>query len=155
MTSLLESIETESARSTESSHPYAEAGRAGERFEGRPADDALVFAASTGEHWQDHDYRNWRKRVFKPAAVPVGIARPYDLRHSYASLRFAERANPAEIADEMGHSLEVLFNTYAHVIAELKGVGPVSAEALILEVRSGHILVTSPENTTATTGSPK
>jgi integrase len=122
---------------------------------GRPADDELVFAASTGAHWQDHDYRNWRKRVFKPAARPLGIARPYDLRHSYASLRFAERANPAEIADEMGHSLEVLFNTYAHVIAELKGVGPVSAEALILEVRNGHILVTSPENTTATTGSSK
>ncbi len=36
---------------------------------------------------------------------------------------FAERANPAEIADEMGHSLEVLFSTYAHVIAELKGAG--------------------------------
>lgn len=59
----------------------------------------------------------------EPAAGRLGIARPYDLRHSYASLRFAERANPAEIAEEMGHSLEVLFSTYAHVITELKGIG--------------------------------
>ena len=91
--------------------------------------------------------------MFKSAAAPVGIARPYDLRHSYASLRFAERANPAEIADEMGHSLEVLFNTYAHVIAELKGAGPVTAEALILEALRGHILVTSSGDSTATTRS--
>jgi hypothetical protein len=48
--------------------------------------------------------------------------------------------NPAEIADEMGHSLEVLFSTYAHVIAELKGAGKVSAEDLILEARRGRTL---------------
>ena len=113
---------------------------------GRPDNDALVFPAAGGGLWQDHDYRNWRKRVFKPAAGSLGIARPYDLRHSYASLRFAERANPAEIAEEMGHSLEVLFSTYAHVMAELKGTAAVSAEELILEARRGHISVTSTEN---------
>ena len=58
-----------------------------------------------------------------------------------------------EIAEEMGHSLEVLFSTYAHVIKELKGLGPVSSEDLILEARRGHILVTSSEDSTATTGS--
>ena len=120
---------------------------------GRPDDNTLVFPASDGGLWKDHDYRNWRKRVFKPAANPLGIAKPYDLRHSYASLRFAERANPAEIADEMGHSLEVLFSTYAHLIAELKGAGPVSAEALILEARCGHILTTSSEDAASMTGS--
>jgi integrase len=113
---------------------------------GRPGDDALVFPAAGGGLWQDHDYRNWRKRVFKPAAGSLGIARPYDLRHSYASLRFAERANPAEIAEEMGHSLEVLFGTYAHVMADLKGIAAVSAEELILKARSGHISVTSTGN---------
>ena len=53
----------------------------------------------------------------------------------------------------MGHSLEVLFSTYAHVIAELKGAGPVSAEELILEARRGHILTTSSEDATSMTGS--
>lgn len=49
----------------------------------------------------------------------------------------------------MGHSLEVLFGTYAHVIAELKGAGSVSAEDLILQARRGHILTTSPEKVAA------
>ena len=120
---------------------------------GRPDDTALVFPAADGGLWKDHDYRNRRRRLFKPSANPVGIAKPYDLRHSYASLRFAERANPAEIADEMGHSLEVLFSTCAHVIAELKGAGPVSAEELILEAHRGHILPTSSEDATSMTGS--
>lgn len=41
----------------------------------------------------------------------------------------------------MGHSLEVLLNTYAHVIADLKGAGQVSAEELILEARRDRALV--------------
>lgn len=112
---------------------------------GRPDDDALVFPAAGGGHWKDHDYRNWRKRVFQSAADPLGIARPYDLRHSYASLRFAESANPAEIADEMGNSLETLLSTYTHVIAELKGKRRVSAKKLIKEARSACITVASDE----------
>jgi integrase len=43
---------------------------------GRPDDRALVFPAADGGLWKDHDYRNWRKRVFKPAANPLGIAKP-------------------------------------------------------------------------------
>jgi integrase len=55
-------------------------------------------------------------------------ATPYDLRHSFASLMFHEQRNPLEIADMMGHSPQVLFSTYAHVIAELRGAAPISAE---------------------------
>ncbi len=39
-------------------------------------------------------------------------------------IELAERGNPAEIAEEMGHSLEVPFNPSAHIIADLKGRGP-------------------------------
>jgi hypothetical protein len=53
----------------------------------------------------------------------------------------------------MGHRLEVVFSTYAHVIADLKGAGRVSAEELILEARRGHVLVTSSEDATSMTGS--
>ena len=90
---------------------------------GHPDDAAPVFPAASGAYWKDHDYRNWRKRVFNLTAAALGIARLYDLRHSYASLRFAESVNAAEIAEEMGHSLETLFSTYAHVIVELRGAG--------------------------------
>jgi hypothetical protein len=36
----------------------------------------------------------------------------------------------------MGHSPQVLFSTYAHVIAELRGASPVSAEEQIQAARS-------------------
>jgi hypothetical protein len=36
----------------------------------------------------------------------------------------------------MGHSPQVLFSTYAHVIAELRGAAPLSAEEQIRAARS-------------------
>lgn len=63
-------------------------------------------------------------------------ATPYDLRHSFASLMFHEQRNPLEIADMTGHSPQVLFSTYAHVIAELRGAAPISAEEQIQAARS-------------------
>ena len=111
---------------------------------GRPSDDQLVFPAKGGGLWQDHDYRNWRKRFFATAVEASGVvcSRPYDLRHCCASLRFAEGINPAEIAGEMGHSLETLLRTYTHVIKELAGQRIVSGDELIREARRVHILVT-------------
>ena len=53
------------------------------------------------------------------------------------SLRFAESVNAAEISEEMGNSLETLLSTNTHVIADLRGIGVVSAEDLILEARGG------------------
>lgn len=35
---------------------------------GRPADNQLVFSAAGGGPWMDHDYRNWRRRVYKVTA---------------------------------------------------------------------------------------
>ena len=89
--------------------------------------------------WTDADYRSWRKRTWQPAAAKAGIAslerttpktdgkrrvaskyigpRPYDLRHSMASLLLAEGMNPIEVAEIMGHGPKVLFDTYAHVCA--------------------------------------
>jgi integrase len=113
---------------------------------GRPGDDALVFPDSDGEPWRDHTYKNWLRRVYQPAAKAVGLSNPrlYDLRHSLASLLFAEGRNPAEIAEQMGHTLQTLLSTYTHVIEELRGSPRKSAETLIRQARTkrGHILVT-------------
>lgn len=49
---------------------------------------------------------------------------------------FHEQRNPLEIAEMMGHSPQVLFSTYAHVIADLRGAAPVSAEEQIQVARS-------------------
>jgi hypothetical protein len=39
---------------------------------------------------------------------PTGGLRPYDLRHSFASLLIAEQRNPAEGARQLGHTLQTL-----------------------------------------------
>jgi integrase len=106
---------------------------------GRPADTELLFPAAGGALWMDHDYRNWRNRTFKAAARDAGLEgiRPYDLRHSFASLLIHEgRLSIVEIAAQLGHSPTMTLGTYAHVMAELKGSGRVSADRQIREARS-------------------
>src|SRR5581483_5869187 len=104
---------------------------------GRPADDALVFPAADGGTWTDTGYRNWRKRHVQAATEAAGLTRvrPYDPRNSFASLLLAEQTNTAEIAAQLGHSLQMLFSTYAHVIEELRGAGRISAEKEIAAAR--------------------
>ena len=106
---------------------------------GNPTGNSLLFPRTDGEPWREHDYRNWRTRRFMPAAEAVGMpdARPYDLRHTYASLRLAEqRLSLREIADQMGNSLATLASTYAHVIADLKGQRPADPDVLIAKARN-------------------
>jgi hypothetical protein len=40
---------------------------------GRPDGEAYVFPAAGGGPWRDHDWRNWRKRVFIPAAEAARV----------------------------------------------------------------------------------
>lgn len=98
----------------------------------------FVFPKRTGSAWREHDWRNWRRRVFLPAAVSAGIeiSRPYDLRHSFASLLIHEgKLSVIEIASQLGHSAETLLSTYAHVLAELKGQPKVSPVVQIRRAR--------------------
>ncbi len=69
----------------------------------------------------------------------IEAGRPYDLRHSFASLLFSEQMNPAEIAEQMGHSLTTLLTTYTHVLEELRGLPPRPAEALIRSAREARV----------------
>ena len=106
---------------------------------GRPADTELVFPTREGNAWSDYDYRNWRKRHYQAAtrSLEIDSTRVYDLRHSLASLLFAQRLSPAEIAEQMGHSIAMLLSTYVHVIAELRGRDTVDPEAEIRAARAG------------------
>ena len=106
---------------------------------GRPSDDAYVFAGARGGPWTEHDWRNWRRRVYAPAAEALGIAapRPYDLRHSFASLLIHEgRLSIVELAHQLGHNPNVCLSTYAHVMAELDDARGMSAEEQIQQARS-------------------
>ena len=104
---------------------------------GRPPDTALVFPRPEGRPWRDHDFRNWRKRTFRPAAVAAGVggARPYDLRHSYVSLLIAEGLTIVEVARQAGHSPQECLRTYAHVFEDFDPAERIPAEAAIRAAR--------------------
>jgi integrase len=105
----------------------------------QPAGESqLVFPNMQGDPWQEHDWRNWRRRIFQPAAraaeLPAGV-RPYDLRHAFCSLLLAEGRSIVEVATQMGHAPTMTLDTYGHVIAEMDESGWVSAEELIAAAR--------------------
>jgi integrase len=108
---------------------------------GRPDDEALVFPRFDGTPWNDEDWRNWRQRIFAPAASAVGLDnfRPYDLRHSFVSLLFAEGRTVIEVARQAGHSPTMALATYGHVIEELEGSDRRPAEDVIREARARRV----------------
>ena len=89
-----------------------------------PADADFVFANRTGGVTSDYDWRNWRKRVFVPAAASAGIAigRPYDLRHSFASLLIHEGRSLAEVAVQLGDAVATVASTYTHAFVEAEAL---------------------------------
>jgi hypothetical protein len=106
---------------------------------GRPNDESLVLPATGGELSQLHDWQNWRRRVFAPAAAAVGLARTLAVRPapSFASLLLHEGRNSVvEIAAQLGHSPTRTLDTYGHVIDELVDAEKVSAEEEIRRARA-------------------
>lgn len=99
----------------------------------------LIFPRADGQPWRKDDWNNWRNRHFHPAAKAAGLARPrpYDLRHSFASLLIREqRTSIVELAEQLGHAPTMTLNTYAHVFAEHRREEPVDVEAWILRARA-------------------
>jgi integrase len=103
--------------------------------------NARIFTLADGRDWTDTAWRNWRRRVFKPAAKAAGLdgIRPYDLRGSFCSLLLAAGVNLAEIADEAGNSVEVLSSNYLGVIKELRGKPQMNAEDAIRAARASRV----------------
>lgn len=109
-------------RTVELLTPLLEDLAAWRRAQGSLPATAPVFPAQSGEFWRATDWRNWRKRIYRPVAEEVGLdgARPYDLRHAFASLLIHEgRLSVVDIAAQLGHNPTVCLDTYAHVMAEL------------------------------------
>ncbi|MFD0207037.1 MULTISPECIES: hypothetical protein [Saccharothrix] len=52
----------------------------------------------------------------EPVATDLA-ASPYDLRHAGVWLWFSSGVPPKQVAEWAGHSLEVLFRIYAHVLS--------------------------------------
>ena len=111
----------------------------------RPGPKTLVFPGRDGNVWSDTSYRNWRRRVFVPAAEAAGLdaSRPYFLRHLFCSLLLAEGASVVEVARQAGHSPAMTLSTYGHVIEELEGEERRSAEAVIRAAREARAVASS------------
>src|SRR5581483_9675919 len=91
-----------------------------------------------GQLWHEDDYRNWRRRIFEPAAERAGLGkiRPYDLRHSFVSLLIAEGRSIVDVARQAGHSPTMALDTYGHVFDEFDGGEQLRAEDAIREARA-------------------
>ncbi len=104
---------------------------------GRPPDRALVFPRPDGGVWTKTDWDNWRRRTFARALVAAGVehARPYDLRHSFASLLLHEGRSVIYVARQLGHDARLTLGAYGHVIDELEGEPRIDAERAIATAR--------------------
>jgi integrase len=109
---------------------------------GRPADDApVVPRPSDGAAMSAKSFNAWRGDTFAPAleAAGLGRARPYDLRHSFASLLLHEGRSVIYAARQLGHDARYTLGTYGHVIDELDGQPQLGAEAAILAARASDV----------------
>jgi integrase len=79
-------------------------------------------------------------RVLKQPHVarerPKVPGRPYDLRHSFASLLLHEGRSVIYVARQLGHDARLTLSTYGHVIDELEDLPRIDAETAIGEART-------------------
>ncbi|MFY2598722.1 tyrosine-type recombinase/integrase [Achromobacter xylosoxidans] len=66
-----------------------------------------------GTAWEDE--RAFRRSYWSPALKILGIRyrRPYNIRHTYATMMLMAGMRPAFCAKQMGHSIQVFLTTYA------------------------------------------
>jgi integrase len=76
--------------------------------------------------------------VFGRALDRAGLepARPYDLRHSFASLLLHEGRSVIYLARQLGHDARYTLGTYGHVIDELDDQPRIKAEDAIRTART-------------------
>ena len=104
---------------------------------GRPPDSELIFPSHAGKPWTLPAYQSWRRRAFDRAVRAAGMehARPYDLRHSFASLLLHEGRSVIYVARQLGHDARLTLTRYGHVIDELEDQPRLDAEAAIRAAR--------------------
>ncbi|OGT87744.1 MAG: hypothetical protein A2286_06205 [Gammaproteobacteria bacterium RIFOXYA12_FULL_61_12] len=74
-------------------------------------DDGPIFLQSNGPVTTGDPQRNiWRASLKR---LKIRYRDPYNTRHSYASWALTKGNNPAFMANQLGHSLEEFFKTYA------------------------------------------
>lgn len=79
----------------------------------KPSD--LVFPGRSGKPMSD---LNFRERAWRSVLESVGVEyrSPYNIRHTVISHALSDGINPIELAEQTGHSPQVMLKTYAHAI---------------------------------------
>jgi site-specific recombinase XerD len=62
-----------------------------------------LFPDEQGGFWTANGFEKWRQRRFLLQAAGVASGRPYDLRHSFASLLLHEGRDVIYVARQLGH----------------------------------------------------
>jgi integrase len=91
----------------------------------------LLFATHTGEPL---DFRLLARRYFKPLVKRAGLPniRPYDLRHTQATLLLKAGVHPKVVSERLGHSSTVMtMNVYSHVLPDMQQSAAEKAEGLL------------------------
>jgi integrase len=119
--------------------PLAQDLREWRMASGRPGDDAPVIPALDGAHMTHNAFTLWRGRSWAAAlkAADIAYQRPYDLRHSFASLLLHEGRSVIYVARQLGHGADLCLRTYGHVIDELDDAPNMPAELAIQDARRG------------------
>ncbi|TDR52037.1 integrase [Halomonas ventosae] len=105
-----------SSRAIDMSEPVYQALRAQQQVTG---DQRLVFCNRVGNAL---DHQNVTKRIWYPLldALELSRRRPYQTRHTAATLWLAAGENPEWIARQMGHTTtEMLFRVYSRYVPNL------------------------------------
>ncbi|HET7322603.1 MAG TPA: site-specific integrase [Longimicrobiaceae bacterium] len=101
--------------------------KAGDEYE----DYGLVFANRTGGPL---DHRVVTRRHFKPLLKKAGLPliRPYDLRHTHATLLLKAGVNPKIVSERLGHSsVAFTLDTYSHVLPDMQQETAEKLESLL------------------------
>lgn len=98
----------------------------------------FVFSNSVGNPL---DKRNVRERIWKPALKAMGMRyrRPYETRHTAATLWLAAGEAPEWIARQMGHTTtKMLFEVYSRYVPNLTRQDGSAFEKLLQSKRNGE-----------------
>ena len=103
-------------------------------------DGRLVSPTRRGVAWTEVAWRQLAPAGVRARGRAAGVvgARPYDLRHSAASLWLHEGRTIVEVATWMGHSGQMALSTYLHVMSDL-GDERLSAEQTIRRARAALV----------------
>ena len=78
------------------------------------------------------------RRAGTGLAGGIAYQRPYDLRHTFASLLLHEGRTVIYVARQLGHGAGLTMRTYGHVIDELEDAPRINAEDAIMAARRGE-----------------